>query len=99
MANIPFSDEICDHVLPLITDVHFVNELVRDLYKLFKVSRCSFLAYILFSKCLYVLLFLYLLSLILNLEELTMYLSIYVNNSRSSFQNVQPQTFGERASA
>ncbi|KAL5110355.1 Phosphatidylinositol 4-kinase type 2-beta [Taenia crassiceps] len=38
LAKIPFSDDICNHILPLITNVHFVNELVRDLYKLFKTD-------------------------------------------------------------
>uniref|UniRef100_A0A5K3FRX6 Phosphatidylinositol 4-kinase type 2 n=2 Tax=Mesocestoides corti TaxID=53468 RepID=A0A5K3FRX6_MESCO len=38
MAKIPFSSEIRDHILPLITDAHFVNDLVRDLYKLFKTD-------------------------------------------------------------
>ncbi|CDS41793.1 Phosphatidylinositol 4 kinase type 2 beta [Echinococcus multilocularis] len=38
LAKIPFSDNICNHILPLITNVHFVNGLVRDLYKLFKTD-------------------------------------------------------------
>ncbi|VDM17310.1 unnamed protein product [Hydatigera taeniaeformis] len=38
LAKIPFSDDICNHILPLITSVHFVNELIRDLYKLFKTD-------------------------------------------------------------
>ncbi|VDL62226.1 unnamed protein product [Hymenolepis diminuta] len=38
MAKIPFSECICEHVLPRISDAHFVNELVRDLYKLFKTD-------------------------------------------------------------
>ncbi|VDO06033.1 unnamed protein product [Rodentolepis nana] len=38
MAKIPFSESICEHVLPRISDAHLVNELVRDLYKLFKTD-------------------------------------------------------------
>nr|CDS27619.2 Phosphatidylinositol 4 kinase type 2 beta [Hymenolepis microstoma] len=38
MAKIPFSESICEHVLPKISDAHLVNELVRDLYKLFKTD-------------------------------------------------------------
>ncbi len=37
MAKRPFSAEIRDHVLPLIQDTAIVNDLVRSLYRLFKV--------------------------------------------------------------
>lgn len=37
-AKVPFSDEIKEHVLPLLSDLNFVEELCSDLYELFKVS-------------------------------------------------------------
>lgn len=36
-AKIPFSEEIKAHVLPLLSDLNFVEELCGDLYDLFKV--------------------------------------------------------------
>ena len=36
-AKIPFSEEIQAHVLPLLSDMNFVQELCDDLYQLFKV--------------------------------------------------------------
>lgn len=38
-AKIPFSEEIRAHVLPLLSDMNFVQELCDDLYQLFKVYR------------------------------------------------------------
>lgn len=38
-AKIPFSEEIKAHVLPLLSDLNFVEELCSDLYDLFKVSE------------------------------------------------------------
>ncbi|KAM7537388.1 hypothetical protein Aperf_G00000079634 [Anoplocephala perfoliata] len=38
MAKVPFSDSICELILPRITDIHFVNELVLDLNTLFKTD-------------------------------------------------------------
>lgn len=37
-AKIPFSDEIKDLVLPQLSDMTFVEDLVDDLFDLFKVS-------------------------------------------------------------
>ncbi len=37
-AKIPFSEEIRDFILPLLSDMNFVQELCNDLYLLFKVS-------------------------------------------------------------
>lgn len=38
-AKIPFSNEIKDHVLPILSDLNFVEELCNDLYELFKVTN------------------------------------------------------------
>ncbi|CAH8847772.1 unnamed protein product [Trichobilharzia szidati] len=38
MAKEPFSDLIKEAVLPLLSDVHFINGLVRDLHNLFKID-------------------------------------------------------------
>lgn len=38
-AKIPFSEEIKAHVLPLLSDLNFVEELCSDLYDLFKVGE------------------------------------------------------------
>uniref|UniRef100_A0A094ZEK3 Phosphatidylinositol 4-kinase type 2 n=1 Tax=Schistosoma haematobium TaxID=6185 RepID=A0A094ZEK3_SCHHA len=38
MAKEPFSDAIKEAVLPLLSDMHFINSLVRDLHNLFKVD-------------------------------------------------------------
>ncbi|GAA27842.2 phosphatidylinositol 4-kinase type 2-beta [Clonorchis sinensis] len=38
MAKRPFSDTIKQTILPLISDTHFVNRLVDDLYDLFKID-------------------------------------------------------------
>ncbi|CAH8496826.1 unnamed protein product [Schistosoma turkestanicum] len=38
MAKEPFSDAIKEAVLPLLSDMHFINSLVRDLYNLFKID-------------------------------------------------------------
>lgn len=38
MAKEPFSDAIKEAVLPLLSDMHFINSLVRDLHNLFKVG-------------------------------------------------------------
>nr|CAH8847580.1 unnamed protein product [Trichobilharzia regenti] len=38
MAKEPFSDLIREAVLPLLSDVHFINGLVRDLHNLFKID-------------------------------------------------------------
>lgn len=37
-AKIPFSDEIKEHMLPLLSDLNFVEDMCNDLYDLFKVS-------------------------------------------------------------
>lgn len=37
-AKIPFSEEIKEHVLPLLSDLNFVEEMCNDLYDLFRVS-------------------------------------------------------------
>ena len=36
-AKQPFSQEIKDLILPLLSDMNFVQELCNDLYELFKV--------------------------------------------------------------
>ena len=38
-AKQPFSQEIKDLILPLLSDMNFVQELCNDLYELFKVSK------------------------------------------------------------
>ncbi|XP_071949232.1 phosphatidylinositol 4-kinase type 2-alpha-like [Antedon mediterranea] len=38
-AKKPFSDEIRDHVLPLLSDMNFVEELVYELYELFSEDK------------------------------------------------------------
>ncbi|CAH8548046.1 unnamed protein product [Schistosoma rodhaini] len=38
MAKEPFSDAIKEAVLPLLSDMHFINSLVRDLHNLFKID-------------------------------------------------------------
>lgn len=38
-AKVPFSTEIKEHVLPLLSDMNYVEELCNDLYELFKVRR------------------------------------------------------------
>ncbi|TNN17234.1 Phosphatidylinositol 4-kinase type 2-beta [Schistosoma japonicum] len=38
MAKEPFSDSIKEAVLPLLSDMHFINSLVRDLHNLFKID-------------------------------------------------------------
>lgn len=42
-AKIPFSHEIRDHILPLLSDMNFVQEMCNDLYQLFKVKNLRFL--------------------------------------------------------
>ena len=37
-AKTPFSDEIKEQILPLLSDLNFVEELCNDLFDLFKVS-------------------------------------------------------------
>lgn len=37
-AKIPFSKDIKDQVLPLLSDMNFVEELCTELYELFKVN-------------------------------------------------------------
>lgn len=37
-AKIPFSKDIKDQILPLLSDMNFVEELCMELYELFKVS-------------------------------------------------------------
>lgn len=37
-AKVPFSDEIKEHVLPMLSDLNFVEELCNDLNELFKVN-------------------------------------------------------------
>lgn len=37
-AKIPFSKDIKDQVLPLLSDMNFVEELCTELYELFKVK-------------------------------------------------------------
>lgn len=39
LAKIPFSEEIRAHVLPLLSDMNFVQELCDDLYQLFKQDK------------------------------------------------------------
>jgi phosphatidylinositol 4-kinase type 2 len=41
-AKQPFSQDIKDLILPLLSDMNFVQELCNDLYELFKV--CNFLS-------------------------------------------------------
>ena len=36
-AKVPFSNEIKEHVLPLLSDMNFVQDLCDDLYELFRV--------------------------------------------------------------
>lgn len=38
-AKIPFSNAIKNHVLPLLSDMNFVEELCSDLYELFKQDK------------------------------------------------------------
>ncbi|VDP71195.1 unnamed protein product, partial [Schistosoma mattheei] len=38
IAKEPFSNAIKEAVLPLLSDMHFINSLVRDLHNLFKVG-------------------------------------------------------------
>ncbi|KAK7578188.1 hypothetical protein V9T40_010393 [Parthenolecanium corni] len=38
-AKIPFSDDIREHVLPLLSDMNFVQEMCDDLYQLFKQDK------------------------------------------------------------
>ena len=45
-AKVPFSAEIKEQVLPLLSDMNFVQDLCDDLHDLFKVGH--------FSSCLYV---------------------------------------------
>ena len=40
-AKVPFSQEIKDLVLPQLSDMNFVQDLVDDLYLLFKVRDIS----------------------------------------------------------
>ena len=39
MAKLPFSQEIKDLVMPKLSDMNFVQEIVNDLYGLFKKDR------------------------------------------------------------
>ena len=39
-AKIPFSERIKEVVLPKLSDMNFVEDLVADLYELFRVSEC-----------------------------------------------------------
>ena len=43
-AKIPFSTEIKDMVLPLISDMNFVQDLCDELYTIFKVLHLHFLS-------------------------------------------------------
>lgn len=40
-AKVPFSQDTRDRVLPLLSDMNFVQELCDELYVLFKVIKCS----------------------------------------------------------
>ena len=42
-AKIPFSAEIKEQILPLISDMNFVQDLSDEMYILFKVSATTFL--------------------------------------------------------
>jgi hypothetical protein len=39
-AKVAFSLAIRDHLLPLLSDMNFVQEMCSGLYQLFKVSHC-----------------------------------------------------------
>ena len=39
-AKEPFTDEICELVLPRLSDMNFVQDLTEDLYLLFRVWFC-----------------------------------------------------------
>ena len=42
-AKVPFSDDIQEMILPLLSDLNFVQSLIEDLFELFSVSNCFFL--------------------------------------------------------
>eukprot|EP00794_Sanderia_malayensis_P005641 gene5641-6337_t len=57
-AKVPFSERIKEAILPKLSDMNFVENLVQDLYELFRTLRCfietcSFLEWIYAMKCRY----------------------------------------------